>query len=202
MLVHGISRRRQARARRVAALLLTCALVPARALAAEAAEQAPPSNPNAPEILVVGTRYISGIQPERDLDEEAISSYDASTVDGLLAEVQSEIGEDNEPPLILVNGERVTSLDDIGSMPVEAVTNVKVLPHGSAVSAGGTSTQRVVSLTLKKKVRSATLLAAHKVATDGDWNADRGEAILTYVEGAKRVNVASVSYTHLRAHET
>jgi hypothetical protein len=159
-------------------------------LAAEAAEQAPPSNPNEPEILVVGTRYIAGIQPERDLDEEAISSYDASTVDGLLAEVQSELGEDNEPPLILVNGERVTSLDDIGSMPVEAVTNVKVLPHGSAVSAGGTSTQRVVSLTLKKKVRSATLLAAHKVATDGDWNADRGEAILTYVEGAKRVNVA------------
>ena len=107
-----------------------------------------------------------------------------------LAEVRSELGADRSPPLIIVNGERVSSLDDIGAFPVEAVENVKVLPNGSAIGVGGNSSQRVISLTLKKKVRAAILLAAHTVATDGDWNADRGEAILTYIEGPKRVNVA------------
>ena len=169
-----------------AALLLATTVLPAQALAEAAAEPAPTE----PSILVIGTRYVSGIQPERELDEKAISGYDASTVDELLAEVQSELGADRSPPLILVNGERVSSLDDIGAFPVEAIENVKILPHGSAVGVGGKSSQRVISLTLKKKVRSAILLAAHNLATDGDWNADRGEAILTYVEGAKRVNVS------------
>jgi iron complex outermembrane receptor protein len=176
--------------RLAAAVLLAGVALPSHAVAAEAVAEQSPGGTTEPEILVIGTRYVSGIQPERDLDEEAIGGYDESTIDGLLAEVQSELGEDPEPPLILVNGERVTSLDDIGSLPVEALSNVKVLPHGSAVAAGGTSTQRVISLSLKKKVRSATLLAAHKIATDGDWNAERGEAILTYIEGDKRVNVA------------
>jgi hypothetical protein len=173
--------------RLAAALLLAGAVLAAPAMAAGTAEQAPGTTE--PDILVIGTRYISGIQPERDLDEEAIASYDASTIDGLLAEVQAELGEDSQPPLILVNGERVSSLDDIGGLPVEALLNVKVLPHGSAVAAGGTSTQRLISLTLARKLRAATLLAAHKIATDGDWNGDRGEAMLTYLQGATRANL-------------
>ena len=76
--VRGIVRHRQLRVRAGAALLFASAAFPTIAFAAESAEQAP-----GPDILVIGTRYISGIQPERDLDEEAISSYSASTVDGL-----------------------------------------------------------------------------------------------------------------------
>ena len=170
------------------ALLISGIGVPVNALAADAATQAPVQM-TGPDIIVYAPQYLSGIQPERDLDEESIAGYDESTIDGLLGEIQSELGEDGEPPLILVNGERVNDLEEIGGLPVEALRNVKVLPRGSAVRAGGTSTQRLVNLTLKSKVRSATLLAAHRIATDGDWNAERGEAILTYIEGAKRVNV-------------
>lgn len=139
-------------------------------------------------IIVVGTR-LPDIQPERELDEEGVSSYNESTIDGLLREIQSEIGDETEP-LILVNGVRVNGLDDIGGLPVEALSNLKVLPRGSALASGGTSRQRVVSLTLKKKVRSATALLAHKIATGGGWNAERGEAILTYIQGQKRINVS------------
>jgi hypothetical protein len=129
------------------------------------------------------------VVPERELDEQAISGYGLSTIDELLAEVQGELGDD-EQPLILVNGERVGDLDDIGGLPVEALRNVKVLPRGSAVRAGGTPGQRVVSLTLKKDVKSATLLAAPKIATDGDWHAERGEAIATYIRDSTRANLS------------
>ena len=178
------------RCRLVSACSLTALAVmcPAAAFAAEAAADQPGATIPEEEILVIGERYISGIQPERELDQQAIESYGQSTIDELIAEVQGEL-DDDETPLILVNGERVNSLEDIGGLPVEALRNVKVLPRGSAVPAGGNSTQRVLSLQLNRKMRSATALVADKLSTDGDWSGKRGEAILTYIEGARRVNV-------------
>ena len=148
------------------------------------------------EILVIGTRYLSGIQPERDLDQEGIESYGQSTIDELIAEVQGELGDD-EPPLIIVNGERIENLDEVGSLPVEALENVKVLPRGSGVRAGGRASQRVVNITLKKMARSATALLAPKLATDGDWSAGRAEGILTYIRDSTRANL-----TFKARHET
>src|SRR5215204_5666326 len=155
-------------------------------LAAEAADMQS-DIPVDERITVIGTRILD-IQPERELDQQGIDSYGQSTVDELIAENAAELGED-EQPLILVNGERVNDLDDIGGLPVEALENVKVLPRGSAVRVGGRPGQRVVSLRLKKMVRSATLLVAPKIATDGDWHAGRGEAVLTYIRDSTRANL-------------
>lgn len=179
------------RARRVAAaVLLVGVALPVRAAAVDASSaQGPITDPNQ-EIIVVGTRLFNDIQPERELDEAGVTGYGASTVDDLLAEIQAELGDDSDPPLILVDGERMSTLDDIGALPVEVLRNVKVLPRGSAVRAGGTASQRVISLTLKPEVRSATLVVAPRIATEGDWSAGRGEAILTYIRGATRANVA------------
>jgi hypothetical protein len=178
-------------------LVCACSLLavgvssPAGALAADAAVAADAqssSGNSAEDIVVIGTRYISGIQPERDLDEQGIESYGQSTVDELLGELQNELGDD-EPPLLVVNGDRVESLDDIGGLPVEALESAKVLPRGSAVKAGGSAGQRVVSLKLKSNLRSATVLVAPKIATDGDWHAERGEATLTYIHKDTRANL-------------
>jgi len=139
--------------------------------------------------VVVAPPWFRDVTPERSLDEDSIEGYGVSTIDELLSEVQGELGEDLEPPLLIVNGQRVNDLSDIGGLPVEALKNVQVLPRGSALKAGGTANQRVVSLTLKRLVRSATVTAAHKIATDGDWNSDRGEAIATSVKGDTRANL-------------
>ena len=140
------------------------------------------------EIIVQGQSLFTDVIPERDLDEQSIAGYGASTVDELLSELQQELGEE-ELPLIIVNGERINDLDQIGALPVEVLRNVRVLPRGSAVRAGGRTGQRVISLTVKPTVKSATVLVAPKIATDGDWNALRGEAIGTYVRGATRANL-------------
>jgi hypothetical protein len=141
------------------------------------------------EILVIGQSLFRDIEPEANLDRDAIDSYGASTVDELLGEVQAELGED-EAPLILVNGERVGGLEDIGGFPVEALRNLQVLPRGSAVRMGGTTGQRVINLTLQRKMRAATLTAAEKLSTEGEWHGERGEALFTYIQGATRANVS------------
>jgi iron complex outermembrane receptor protein len=173
-------------------LLLASVAVPAHANstagAGSDAAQPTPQEQGSQDIYVTGQSLFRGVTPESDLDEEAIESYGVSTVDDLLGEVESELGED-EAPLILVNGERVDDLSDIGAYPVEALRNVQVLPRGSAVRIGGTTRQRVISLTLQRKMRAATVTAAPKLATGGDWHAGRGEALLTYLQNSTRANI-------------
>lgn len=189
----GASRGRPRARRLLLAFLLSstassAAASDAGAAAGEAAGQPSPDDRKR-DILVVGQRLFGDVQAEANLDGDAIDSYGVGTVDELIGEVQGELGEDEEP-LILVNGERVNGLEDIGAFPVEAVRNLQVLPRGSAVRMGGTSGQRVISLTLQRKMRAGTLTGAAKAATEGGWSAERGEGLLTYINGATRANVA------------
>lgn len=180
-------------ARRIAiALLLSSVAPPVWADVAAASGQTASgsqTDPNQQEIVVTAPPIFHDIRPERDLDPDAIDSYGVSTIDELIGEIQSELGDDEEP-VIFVNGERINDISEIGALPVEALRRVQVLPRGMAVRAGGSTGQRVISITLKHKVRSATLTGAHKVATEGHWNAERGEAILTSVHGQTRANLA------------
>ena len=181
---------------RAAALLLAGAVLcvhpraAAAAAAADAGAAQAPAEPRPQDIVVTAPPLFRDIRPERELDQQGIASYGVSTIDELLGEVEVELGEDAEQPLILVNGERVSSLDDIAGLPVEVLRNLSVLPRGSAVRMGGTPGQRVISLTLNRRTRTATLTAAPKISTEGDWYAGRGEAILTSVKGSTRANLA------------
>jgi hypothetical protein len=155
------------------------------AMAADTQPQA--DDPN--RDIVITAPLFHDIQPERQLDADAIEGYGVSTIDELLGEVQVELGEEAEEPLIIVNGQRIHDLSEIGAFPVEVLKNLEVLPRGSAVALGGRPGQRVISINLKSQARTATLTAAHKSATDGDWDSERGEAILTQVRGSRRANI-------------
>jgi hypothetical protein len=169
----------------VALLLAGAAIHAEMAIAADTQPQ--PEDPN--RDIVVTAPLFHDIQPERQLDPEAIESYGVSTIDELLGEVQVELGEEAEQPLIIVNGQRIHDLSEIGAFPVEILKSLEVLPRGSAVALGGRPGQRVISLNLKSQARSATLTGAHKLATEGEWNSDRGEVILTRVRGSSRANL-------------
>src|SRR3954465_3269474 len=107
--------------RTVRVLLLTGVVMPSpSAAAAAAATTAVQPQSAEPDIVITAPPLFRDVQPERNLDEGAISSYGLSTVEELLGEVQAELGEDEEP-LILVNGERVDDLDQIGALPIEAL---------------------------------------------------------------------------------
>jgi hypothetical protein len=157
----------------------------AQATAAAAAAAQPTD-----EIVIYGQRLLQGVTPERQLDQDSISGYAASTVDELLGEIQSELGEDGDQPLIFVNGERINDISEIAGLPVEVLRQIQVLPRGSAVRAGGRSGQRVISLTLGRQTRAATITVAPRLATDGDWRAGRGEGIFTHVRGDTRANLS------------
>ncbi|HEY8434960.1 MAG TPA: hypothetical protein VIK68_10165 [Sphingomicrobium sp.] len=190
-------RRKRGRSRIAIAVLLAGAAAPALAAASATVSETADAGqahgdqttPNDQTIYVTAPPLFRDILPERSLDQDAIDSYGASTVDEILNDIQVELGDDAEQPLIIVNGQRINDLDEIGSLPVEVLRSIQVFPRGSAVRVGGTSTQRVISVTLKRYLRTETLTAAHKIATDGNWNADRGQAMVTSVKGDTRANL-------------
>lgn len=172
----------------VTALLATIAL-PTHANNASSVTAAQPVAPEPEEIIVWSLPQFRDLRPERDLDEAAISGYGVSTIEDLLGEVQAELDGDTDEPVYVVNGERINDLDDIAGYPVEALRQLQVLPRGSATRVGGRAGQRVVSLNLHRQMRSAAALIAPRIATEGDFQSDRGEAIFTYIRGRTRANV-------------
>ena len=189
---NGISRNRRLTQSLAVAILLAGTATPALAAdsgASTTTDAAPTPEDAHQDIVVTARPLFPDVQPERNLDPTGIESYGVSTVDELLGEIQSELGDDEEP-LILINGERLNDIDDIGAYPIEALKNLQVFPRGSAVRMGGTSGQRVISLTLNRNLRNATITVAPKYATDGDWHSVRGEGILTHVRGSTRANLA------------
>src|SRR4051812_22960109 len=91
------------------------------------AAQAPPSTTSGQDIVVTGQALFPDIQPERNLDPTAIESYGVSTVDELIDELQAELGDD-EVPLLVVNGQKLNDINDIGAFPIEVLRNLQVLP--------------------------------------------------------------------------
>ena len=152
--------------------------------------QPTPADQSQQEIVITAPPLFRDIQPERSLDQDAIDSYGASTVDEILNDLQVEVGAgEDDQPLIIVNGQRINDLSEIGALPVEVLRSIQVLPRGSALRAGGTSNQRVISIVLKRYLRTETLTVAHKLATEGHWNGERGEAMVTSVKGDTRANL-------------
>jgi iron complex outermembrane recepter protein len=157
-----------------------------------AANSTPVREPQVDEpgtIIIIGIPdFLRDLVPDRTLDSEAVSSYGVDTVEDLINEISAEEGD--EEPVILVNGERVESVEDIAFYPAEAVQRLDVLPRSAAARVGAPSGRRVYSLVLHRQVRQATFIVAPRFATAGKWSGARSEAILTRISGPNRLNVA------------
>ena len=145
------------------------------------------------EITVLGSREaLPDVLRERSLDQDTIGSYGVSSLDDLIAEVRSELGDDEEnEPIYFLNGQRVRNLTEISGLPLEALELVEALPTGAGARAGVSPNARVYNIILKKDVKSETAVVAPRIATDGGWSQVRGEGILTRLSGDKRLNISA-----------
>ncbi len=116
------------------------------------------------EIIVTAPRLRGSVDtdvpPDLVLDSDAIQSYGASSVTDLLAalatQTRSGRGRGNGPPVVLVNGKRVSGFAEIRDLPSEAIQRVEVLPEDVALSFGFTADQRVINFILKDDFQAFT----------------------------------------------
>jgi iron complex outermembrane receptor protein len=110
----------------------------------------------AQDIVIVGERRsaVKNVDPLATLDSNAIAATGATTVGELLKVIkpltQSADGRD---PIFLLNGQRTSGYEEIGSLPPEAIDKVEVLPEPAALRYGYPPTRRVLNFITKRNFR-------------------------------------------------
>lgn len=190
------------------------ALLPLLAMAAPALAQTEPAQPMAEpgsaapddplaaplddhDIVVVATRLVGSVDapqpPLVTLDEDEIASYGASSVTELIealgTQTTSSRGRGGGFPVMLINGQRISSFREMRNLPPEAIRRMEVLPEEVALRFGYPPNQRVVNMILKDSFSSKTVEFEYHRPTDGGFDVFEAEASLFQIAGKSRLNL-------------
>jgi len=118
---------------------------------------------------------VGDITPELQMDPSDIQSYGVSTVTELLNELapqtRSDRGRSQLGPVVLLNGRRISSLNEIQNIPTEAILRIDILPEEVALKYGYTADQRVINFVLKPQFHAITgEVAGGQTTQGGDAN--------------------------------
>ena len=177
------------------ALLLAGTVLPLSVFGASAVAQEAggDSSDGDRQIVVLGILdrgVFDATSVEDELTEADIAAYGQDTVGDLLAEIGSDLGEGEEGPVVLVNGQLATGADDISELPAEAVARIQLLPSQASAAIGQTPGRRVVNVVVKPQHRQITLTAENTLATVGRGRSSALGATLTRIDRGNRTNVS------------
>ncbi|QJQ31266.1 TonB-dependent receptor plug domain-containing protein [Sphingomonas lacunae] len=151
------------------------------------------------DIIVTASRsaasVISDIPADQILDEQAVASYGASSAADLVAalsvQTRSGRGRGSGPPVVLVDGRRVSGFGEIRNLPPEAIARVEIFPEEVALDYGYAADQRVINFILKDNFFAITTEVEAGGATDGGrWNQEV-EASILRLRGKSRLNITA-----------
>jgi iron complex outermembrane receptor protein len=151
------------------------------------------------EILVIASRLHGQVDtaqpPLLTLDEEEIATYGAASIDELLTALTPQTGSGrgrgDGRPVILLNGQRVSSFREMRDIPPEAIRRMEILPEEVALKYGYPANQRVVNFILKDNFASKTVAGEYNVPTRGGFAESELEGSLFRINGKSRLNLAA-----------
>lgn len=148
------------------------------------------------EIVVTGVRpgqVIGDIPPENSLGPRDIRATGASDVTELLEALAPQIGSargrGGERPVLLLNGQRISSFRELRDLPTEAIERVDVLPEEVALKYGFRADQRVVNFVLRPRFRSTAVRVDGRTATEGGYGGGLAEMTQLRINRNGRVTV-------------
>jgi iron complex outermembrane recepter protein len=140
------------------------------------------------EIFVYGTRIQDplAVHVEDEIGEEDIAAYAQDTVGDLLGQIGEDLGEDEDEPVVMVNGQLATGVDEIADLPTEAVNRIQLLSPDAAARLGQRPGQRVVNVVLKRVHEQFTVNAEQAFATVGKGTSRNGSLSWSKIAGNDR----------------
>jgi hypothetical protein len=143
------------------------------------AAMAQPTEPYDEEeaIVVTGQKppgsVVGDIPPEKTLDTRDVRATGATNITELLDAIAPEIGSargrGGEQPVLLLNGQRISSFREMRDIPTEAILRVEILPEEVALKYGYRADQRVVNIVLRQRFRSTAALLGASASTEGGY---------------------------------
>lgn len=152
------------------------------------------------EIVVTGKALpgsvIGDIPPENQLNPTDIASYGVSTINDLLDEIaaqtQSDQGRDSSSgPIILVNGKRVSGVNEVGDLPTESILRLDILPEEVALKYGYDAQQKVVNLILRRYFQAKVANLGGGTSTEGAGENEMGDVSYNRIRDNNRINVVT-----------
>ncbi len=149
------------------------------------------------DIVVIAARLAgqidTDIPPVLTLDEADITAYSAGSIAELLDAVSPQTGSGRGRggghPVILLNGQRISSYREMRSIPPEAIRRMEVLPEEVALRFGYPPDQRVVNFILKDNFSSKQVAGEYNVPTRGGFVNTELEAGFLSIDGPHRMNL-------------
>lgn len=141
-----------------------------------------------PEVVVIGSRRpksLDGAQVLDELSEGRIATYAAGSINELIERLQQQDGREFS---IVVNGQRIGSLADLGELPAEALEGLQIYTPADAKRFGFSANNRLLNLTLKRNFRTLSLEDELRGATEGGGVAVSGETRGAVLDGDRRLN--------------
>ncbi len=150
------------------------------------------------EILVVATRIRGQIEtdipPVMTLDEDDVAAYGAASIGELLEAVSPQTGSGRGRggghPVILLNGQRISSFRQLRNIPPESIRRMEVLPEEVALRFGYSPDQRIVNFILKDKFAAIQAAGEYNIPSRGGFSDSELEAQLTRFDGPGRLNIS------------
>lgn len=135
------------------------------------------------EIVITGARQrgsvVGDIPPEDTLDSRDVRATGATNISELLDAIAPQIGSaqgrGGEQPVLLLNGQRVSSFRELRDIPTEAIQRVEILPEEVALKYGYRADQKVVNIVLRQRFRSTVALIGGNTATEGGYAGANGD---------------------------
>ncbi len=152
------------------------------------------------EIIVTGRTILPGAVETpyaaiESFDEEDIAAYGASSIADLLDAISPQTGSgrgrDTGRPIILVNGQRISSWREMRDIPPEAIKRMDVLPEEVALQFGYPPDKRVVNLILKDHFAATTGAGEYNRPTHGGYDNYELESGIFKIAGPRRYNVST-----------
>ena len=186
--------------------LLAGAALMALAPAAHAQTQAQPSGQDKPaprqrddEIVVTGKAppgsVIGDIPPENRLGPADIAGYGVGTVsellDAIAEQTSSAQGRADEGPVVLVNGKRISGINEVSDLPTESIVRVDILPEEVALKYGYDAQRKVVNIILRRRFEGRVANLNGGMATEGQGENQAGDFTYTRIRDNDRVNIAA-----------
>ncbi|MGE5064222.1 MAG: TonB-dependent receptor, partial [Myxococcales bacterium] len=126
-------------------------------------------------IVIQGSRargsVIGDIPPEDTLDSRDVRATGATNInellDALAPQIGSAQGRASGRPVLLLNGQRISSFRELRDIPTEAIERVEILPEEVALKYGYAADQKVVNIVLRPRFRSTVAQIGGGAPTEG-----------------------------------
>lgn len=154
--------------------------------------------PDERQIVVTGKRgsAVIDVAPIAEYDADAIAALGAATMGDVLRTIRGATqSADGSEPIYLLNAQRVSGFQEIGSLPPEALEKIEVLPEQTALRFGFPPTRRVINFITKRRFRQIELRGTATALTRGGSTMEAANAGLTRLRDDSRLTLG-LEYRH------